>query len=76
MGLVVLVPDLVAGKVGVDLGRGDVGVAEHLLDVPKGCATSEHVGGEAMTEDVGGYGGLYLGLFCVTLQDKPEALPA
>ena len=39
MGLVVLVPDLVAGKVGVDLGRRDVGVAEHLLDVPEGCST-------------------------------------
>ena len=39
--------------VGVDLGGGDVGVAEHFLDDPEVGAVVEEVGGEAVAELVG-----------------------
>ena len=39
--------------VGVDLGGGDVGVAEHFLDDAEVGAVVEEVGGEAMAELVG-----------------------
>ena len=39
--------------VGVDLGGGDVGVAEHFLDDAEVGAVVEEVGGEAVTELVG-----------------------
>ena len=39
--------------VGVDLGGGDVGVAEHFLDDAEVGAVVEEVGGEAVAELVG-----------------------
>ena len=39
--------------VGVELGGGDVGVAEHFLDDAEVGAVVEEVGGEAMAELVG-----------------------
>lgn len=42
------------GDVGVDLGGGDVGVAEHGLDGAEVGAVHEEVGGEAVAEGVGG----------------------
>ena len=39
--------------VGVDLGGGDVGVAEHFLDDAEVGAVIEEVGGEAVAELVG-----------------------
>ena len=37
------------GDVGVDLGGGDVGVAEHGLDATEVGAVHEKVGGERVT---------------------------
>ena len=39
--------------VGVDLGGGDVGMAEHILDDSEVGAVVEEVGGEAVAELVG-----------------------
>ncbi len=39
--------------VGVDLGGGDVGMAEHFLDDSEVGAVVEEVGGEAVAELVG-----------------------
>lgn len=41
------------GDVGIDLGGGDVGVAEHGLDGADVGAVHEEVGGEAVAESVG-----------------------
>ena len=41
------------GDVGVNLGGGDVGVAEERLDGAKIGAVHEEVGGEAVAEGVG-----------------------
>ena len=39
--------------VGVDLGGGDVGMAEHFLDDAEVCAVGEEMGGEAVAHEVG-----------------------
>ena len=38
------------GKVGVNLGGGDVGMSEHFLNVTHGGSAFEHFGGTGMTE--------------------------
>ena len=43
----------VGGDVGVDLGRGDVGVAQQGLDDAKVGAAFQQVGGEGVAQDVG-----------------------
>ena len=43
-------PQLRVGDVGVDLGRGDRGVAEHLLDGPDVGAVPEQLGREAVAQ--------------------------
>ena len=40
--------------VGVDLGRRDVGVAEHLLQAAQVGAVGQQVAGEGVAQDVGG----------------------
>lgn len=37
----------------VDLGRGDVGMAEHFLDHPQIRPVVEEVGGKGMTKEMG-----------------------
>lgn len=52
----VLVDDLgqaVGGDVGVDLGRGDVGVAQQGLDDAQVGAALQQVGGEGVAQDMG-----------------------
>lgn len=49
MKLVVDLFEVGVGHVGVDLGSGDVGVAEHGLDGTKIGAVHEEVGGETVT---------------------------
>ncbi len=39
--------------VGVDLGGGDVGMAEHLLDRADLGAVRQQMGGKAVAQDVG-----------------------
>lgn len=48
----VLLPDVGAVDVGVDLGRRDVGVAEDLLDDAQVGAAGQHVGGEGVAQRV------------------------
>lgn len=57
------------GDVGVDLGGADVGVAEHGLDGAEVGAVHEEVGGEAVTEGVGGDVFRDAGFFGVGLDD-------
>ena len=45
--------EVLAGDVGVDLGGGEVGVAEQLFDGLDVAPFVEDVGGEAVAEDVG-----------------------
>ena len=45
--------EVLAGHVGVDLGGGEVGVAEQLFDGLDVASFVEDVGGEAVAEDVG-----------------------
>jgi hypothetical protein len=56
--------------VGVDLSRGDVGVAEHGLHGAQVGPVVNHMGGAAMTQHVGG-GGAAGGL----LDERPDGLP-
>ena len=61
--------EVLVGNVGVNLGGGDVGVAEHGLHGADVGAVHEEVGGEAVTEGGGGDGFRDAGLFCVGLDD-------
>ena len=45
---------MLVGEVGVDLGGGDVGVAEEALDGAEVGAIHEEVGGEGVAHGVGG----------------------
>ncbi len=57
------------GDVGVDLGGGDVGMAEHGLDGADVGAVHEEVGGKAVAEGVGGDVFGDAGFFGVELDD-------
>lgn len=57
------------GDVGVNLGSADVGMAEHGLDRAEVGAVHEEVGGEAVTEGVGGDVFRDAGFFGVGLDD-------
>ena len=48
-------PEVVSIHVGVDLGGGDVGVTEKLLDSSKVRPSLQEMGGKAVTEGVGRY---------------------
>ena len=43
----------VAGDMGVDLGRGDVGVAQHLLDGAQIRPAIQQMGGEGVAQHMG-----------------------
>ena len=62
------------GELGVDLRRGDVGVAQQLLHVADGGAASQHVGGEGVAQGVRRHVRLDAGVLGVVLEDEPEAL--
>ena len=55
-------------------GRGDVGVAEHLLDGTQVAATGEQVGGEAVAQGVRAHTAGEAGVAGVALDDLVEAL--
>jgi hypothetical protein len=46
------------GEVGVDLGGGDIGVAEEELDAAQVGSVLDHVGGATVAEAVGAGGGI------------------
>ena len=54
MELVVELAEALPGHVGVDLGGGDVGVAEHALYRPQVGAVLQQVRGEGVTQGVRG----------------------
>src|SRR6185295_2442429 len=56
MRLVVDLFQAMGGDMGIDLGRGQIGVAQKLLDGPKVGAPVQEVGGEAVTQRMGRYG--------------------
>src|SRR3989337_2639228 len=74
VGPLVDLPEVVARQVGVDLGGRDVGVTQHLLDVPQGHAATKHVGGEGVAQGVRGYVLAQVRGPGVALEDEPEAL--
>lgn len=53
MGGLVSASEAVGGDVSVDLGGGELGVAEHFLDASEVGASVEQMGGEAVAEFVG-----------------------
>src|SRR2546421_3347505 len=53
MGLVVQLAPPPIGYVGVELGRGQVGVSEHLLDAAQVGPALEEVGRERVAQEVG-----------------------
>ena len=57
--------------VGVNLGGGNVGVAEHFLDGAEVGATGEEVGREAVSEGVRAHVGFQPGCLGMTLDDRP-----
>jgi hypothetical protein len=60
--------------VGVDLGGGDVGVTQHLLDVPQGHSSAQHMRGEGVAQRVRRYAIAEVRGLGVSLQDEPETL--
>src|SRR5690606_27291128 len=52
MGLVVYLGQVLEVKMGIDLGRADIGMAEELLDPAEVVAGFEEMGGEGMAEQV------------------------
>src|SRR6476619_3921284 len=74
MGLEVDVLEALGRQVGVDLCRGDVGVAEHLLHRPQVTAAGEQVGGEGVAQRVRAHLAVQAGLARVALDDLVEAL--
>src|SRR6188472_357652 len=74
VGLEVRLLQALAREVGVELGGGDVGVAEHLLDGAQVAATREQVGGEAVAQGVWAHLACQAGIAGVALDDFVEAL--
>src|SRR5438132_1628263 len=60
---------------GVDLGRGDRSVAEHLLNHAEVGATREQVGGKAVPEGVRTDITRETGLPGISFDDRPERMP-
>jgi len=58
--------------VGVDLGGGDAGVAEHFLEGADFGSSGEHVGGKAVAEGVGADSLIGTDALCVTADEFPE----
>ena len=74
VGLEVDLLDPLGREVGVDLGRRDVGVAEHLLDRAQVAAAGEQVGGEAVAERVRAHPVAEADRLGAALDDLVEAL--
>ena len=68
--------NVVGCHVGVDLGGGDVGVAEHRLDAPEVGPSFEQVRREGVTQLVGRDGLGDPGLSRVADDQLPKGLPA
>src|SRR5271154_2438551 len=64
----------VGREVGVDLGGGEIGVAEHLLQRAQIASAGEQVGGEGVSERVRAHPLLEPGAAGMRLDDLVEAL--
>ncbi len=74
MGFVVDVFELFFHHLGVDLGGGDIRVAQHFLDGAEVRAVFQKVGGERVAQGVGSDVLVNLGGLLVVLDHLPEAL--
>src|SRR3954471_23564912 len=72
---VIDVAQALGGEVRVDLRRGDVGVAEHLLDRAQVAAAREQVRGEGVAQRVRAHLAVEPDRLGVALDDLVEALP-
>lgn len=61
---------------GITLGGGDVGMAQHFLDDAEGGLVGEEVGGEGVTKGVGGDGASDTGFDGIRTDHGPEGFPA
>ena len=76
MGAEVLVLEAFGGEVGVDLGRGYVGVPEHLLENAQVASTGQEMRGEAVPQRVRAHAALEPGGAGVPPDDLVEPLAA
>ena len=74
MGVEVDVAEAIGGQMGVDLGRADVGVAEHLLQRPQIAAARQQVGGERVAQRVRAHPVIQAGGARVALDDLVQPL--
>ena len=58
MGFLISGPEFFSGKVGIDLGGGEVCVSQKFLNASEVGALVEHVSGEAVAEFMGRNGGV------------------
>ena len=73
--LVVSLANMLAADLGVDLGGGNVRMAQQLLNHAKVHAAAEHMGREAVAERVRRHRALDAGVARIALDDQPETLP-
>jgi len=66
---------VVGQDVGVNLRGGEVGMAEHFLDVADVGPALEHLSGAGVAERVGGDSRGDPGLFCISGDGAPQVLP-
>jgi hypothetical protein len=59
MGCVVHLTQFLSADMGVNLGGGDAGVAQHFLHMPQVCAVVQHHGGCRMAKQMAGTEALY-----------------
>ena len=69
-------PEALGRDLGVDLGGGDRGVAEHLLHYAYVGAAVEHVGGAGVAQHVGSEQRPDPGRLAVAAHDEPQSLAA
>lgn len=60
----------------IDLRRGDTGMAQHFLDLPKIRAAGQEVGCEAVPERVGADIWWRVGPQCIFFNNFPDPFPA
>ena len=63
-------------NVGIDLSRGDVGMAEHLLDHPQIGSLAEEMSSKAVPKGVGAHLFSNSGFEDIALDQTPQPLPA
>ena len=75
MSLLVDIQDMLLGQVGIDLGRGNVSMAQDFLDHPQIGPMFQQMSREAMPEGMGSHVFCNAGLLAVLLNLLPDGLP-